>query len=66
MTVHFNFDLKAPGVQSVTLKKPRSVAPAKDTTYWCNIYPLPSDRDYHVVATEPEIDSELTHHIGMD
>lgn len=38
--------------------------PSKDTTYMCQGFDLPSDQDYHLVATESIIDNmNVAHHI---
>ena len=39
--------------------------PTKDTTYYCKLIPLPNDRDYHLIATEPIIRSDVIHHIDV-
>ena len=51
----------------MTLQVPRHNVPAKPTTYFCKLYPLPADKPYHVVASEPIIDSksEAIHHMDI-
>ena len=36
--------------------------PARETTYFCKTFELPSDQDYHIVATEPVLDNTLVIH----
>ena len=52
-------------VQKLTLQIPTTTVPAEDTTYYCKLITLPSDRDYHVVAAEPIIGSDAIHHIDV-
>ena len=38
--------------------------PTKETTYQCQYFELPKDRDYHLIASEPYIDNaNVMHHI---
>ena len=40
--------------------------PAKETTYQCQYFELPNDRDYHLIASEPYIDNaNVMHHIAV-
>ena len=42
----------------------RNRVPAKETTYQCQYFELPKDRDYHLIASEPYIDNaNVMHHI---
>jgi dopamine beta-monooxygenase len=52
------------GVLSVTLQFDKTKVPAAETTYMCQMFELPSDGDYHVIATEPVIDNaNVMHHV---
>ncbi|XP_048241391.1 dopamine beta-hydroxylase-like isoform X1 [Haliotis rufescens] len=52
------------GVQKRTLKIPRTPVPGKETTYVCMTFDLDQSQDYHLIATEPEIDNvDIMHHI---
>ncbi|ESO91706.1 hypothetical protein LOTGIDRAFT_233457 [Lottia gigantea] len=54
------------GVMTKELIYPRTNVPAKDTTYVCMGFELPSDGDYHIIATTPIInESRVMHHIGL-
>ncbi len=52
------------GVLKQTFRMTNNKVPAKETTYQCQYMELPSDRDYHLIATEPYIDNvNVMHHI---
>ncbi|XP_050389759.1 tyramine beta-hydroxylase isoform X2 [Patella vulgata] len=57
--------LEDPNVRNLTLKFPqRMLVPPRETNYFCMIFDIPSDRDYHLVATQPVIDNrEVVHHV---
>ena len=43
---------------------PETIIPSTETNYYCMTFDLPSDQDYHVIATEPIMDNlEVLHHI---
>ena len=52
-------------VQKLTLELPMTTLPVKDTTYYCKLIALPADRDYHIIAAEPIIRSDVVHHIDV-
>ena len=42
----------------------RNRVPTKETTYQCQYFELPKDRDCHLIASEPYIDNaNVMHHI---
>ena len=48
----------------MTLLYEEAPVPLADTTYVCQIFELPSDGDYHIIASEPVIDNvNVLHHI---
>ncbi|XP_071096456.1 tyramine beta-hydroxylase-like [Haliotis cracherodii] len=52
------------GVQKQIMKIPRTAVPDKETTYMCMTFDLDQSQDYHLIATEPEIDNvNVVHHI---
>ncbi|XP_046545885.1 tyramine beta-hydroxylase-like [Haliotis rubra] len=52
------------GVKKRVLRIPRTAVPAKETTYICMTFDLDDSQDYHMIATEPEIDNvDIMHHI---
>ena len=57
--------VKLPGTESITLQVERTDIPVQDTTYWCKLFDLPSDREYHVIAADPMITSDVLHHIDV-
>ncbi len=61
----FTFCFSISDVQKHTLQLPTSTIPAKETTYHCKLEALPNDRDYHVIALEPIINSDALHHIDV-
>ena len=47
----------------MTLRLDRTAVPAQETTYMCQAFTLPNDRDYHLFASKPEIDNDyIMHH----
>ncbi|WAR31781.1 DOPO-like protein [Mya arenaria] len=55
------------------IRFPETPVPAQETTYMCMAFELPSDKPYHLIASNPIIDNrEVMHHIivygcsGMD
>ncbi|KAL5011657.1 hypothetical protein ScPMuIL_010208 [Solemya velum] len=51
-------------VRRVTLRLPPTAVPAKETSYFCMIFELPTDGDFHMVATQPVLDNRhVMHHI---
>merc|ERR1719342_1153141 len=58
--------IKQPDVRNITIRFPRTKVPVKKTHYVCYNFKLPSDQDYHLVATQPLIDNtNVVHHIGL-
>ncbi|XP_048751456.2 DBH-like monooxygenase protein 2 [Ostrea edulis] len=56
--------INQPEVKNVTLRYPPTPVPSLETNYFCMIFELPRDGDYHMIATEPYIDNEyVMHHI---
>lgn len=56
--------LENPGVQHINLEFSETTIPPTETNYYCMTFDLPSDQDYHVIATEPIMDNkEVLHHI---
>ncbi|XP_048245467.1 uncharacterized protein LOC124143521 [Haliotis rufescens] len=56
--------IQNPDTQNITLRFPRVAVPAKETTYMCMVFDIPSDQDYHMIAYKPEIDNDnVMHHI---
>ena len=49
----------------MTLKGSRTAVPGnKTTTYVCQVFDVPDDREYHLFATKPEIDNRnVMHHM---
>ena len=38
--------------------------PAKETNYFCMLFDLPADQDYHIIGDQPFLDNlEVMHHI---
>ncbi|ESO92726.1 hypothetical protein LOTGIDRAFT_162200 [Lottia gigantea] len=56
---------KDPDIRNITLKfQERVPVPSRETNYYCMIFDFPTDRDYHLVATQPVLDNkQLAHHI---
>lgn len=53
-------------VFNVTLRFNRTKVPNQVTSYFCQGFKLPDDRDYHLIANEPVIDNaEVMHHALM-
>ena len=51
-------------VQSLTLRLTDTPVPAQETTYICQAFELPHDRDYHIIADEPYLDNHyVIHHM---
>ncbi|XP_067676503.1 MOXD1 homolog 1-like [Haliotis asinina] len=63
-----NLEFTCNGINDVSTKKmdlklPRTVVPAAETTYMCQIFSIPNDTDYHIIATQPLIDNvNIMHH----
>ncbi|OWF46130.1 tyramine beta-hydroxylase-like [Mizuhopecten yessoensis] len=56
--------LSEEGMQNITVRFPMTAVPANETNYYCMLFELPTDEDYHMVATTPYIDNEeVMHHI---
>ncbi|XP_022313983.1 tyramine beta-hydroxylase-like [Crassostrea virginica] len=62
-----NFDcdgIKSPDVKNVTVRFPKTTVPSLETNYFCMTFDLPTDGDYHVIATTPVIDNvNVMHHM---
>ena len=65
VSIQIQYPLQFSDVRKLTLEIPTTTLPAKDTTYYCKLIALPSDQDYHLVATEPIIRSDVIHHIDV-
>ncbi|XP_069121902.1 DBH-like monooxygenase protein 1 [Argopecten irradians] len=51
-------------IQNITIRFPETAVPPTETNYFCMLFDLPTDGDYHMVATTPYIDNEeVMHHI---
>ena len=49
---------------NVTLKLAKTKVPPTETNYYCAMFDLPADDDYHMIAYKPLIDNrEVAHHI---
>ncbi|XP_071097544.1 dopamine beta-hydroxylase-like [Haliotis cracherodii] len=56
--------LENPDTLNVTLQFPRTAVPAKETTYMCMVFDMPSDVDHHLIGYKPYIDNDnVMHHI---
>ncbi|XP_071097402.1 DBH-like monooxygenase protein 1 [Haliotis cracherodii] len=56
--------INSPDVLNFTIRFPETEVPAEDTTYICMIFDVPSDRDYHYIASKPLIDNDnVMHHV---
>ncbi|XP_060084217.1 tyramine beta-hydroxylase-like [Ylistrum balloti] len=56
--------LNEDGMQNITVRFPETEVPSTATNYYCMLFELPSDDDYHMVATVPFIDNEeVMHHM---
>ena len=52
------------GVIEQTFRMTSNKIPPKETTFQCQYFELPSDQDYHLIATKPYIDNaNIMHHI---
>ncbi|XP_048245072.1 uncharacterized protein LOC124129019 [Haliotis rufescens] len=50
-------------VRNMDLKIPRTSVPPVETTYMCQIFSIPNDTDYHIIASTPIIDNvNIMHH----
>ncbi|XP_046572551.1 MOXD1 homolog 1-like, partial [Haliotis rubra] len=50
-------------VRRLDLKLPQTSVPAAETTYMCQIFSIPNDTDYHIIASQPLIDNvNIMHH----
>ncbi len=59
ITNSYPFDVYCSLSYNLTLK-----VPAQETTYFCKTFKLPSDRDYHIVASEAVLDNtKVIHHM---
>ena len=65
MRIQIWYHLQFSDVRKLAFEMPMTTLPAKDTTYYCKLIPLPIDRDYHLIATEPIIRSDVIHHIDV-
>ncbi|XP_070190209.1 peptidyl-glycine alpha-amidating monooxygenase A-like [Littorina saxatilis] len=55
-----------PDVLNMTIRFPRTKVPAQETTYICFSFELPSDQEYHLIATKPYIDNKnVMHHMVL-
>ena len=53
-------------VLNFTIRFPRTLVPAKGTSYYCFNFRLPDDQEYHLIATEPVIDNpNVMHHMVL-
>ncbi|XP_071097014.1 dopamine beta-hydroxylase-like [Haliotis cracherodii] len=59
-------------VRNITLRFPRTLVPAVETTYMCMTFDLefpdeyPADQEFHLIATQPVIDNpNVMHHITV-
>ena len=53
-------------VLNFTIRFPRTLVPAKETSYFCFNFQLPDDQEYHLIATEPIIDNpNVMHHMVL-
>ena len=51
-------------VKNVTVRFPKTTVPSLETNYFCMTFDLPTDGDYHVIATTPVIDNvNVMHHM---
>ena len=61
--MHFFFST---GTQNITFRFPPTPVPNTETNYMCMTFDLPSDDEYHLVATEAYIDNaQVMHHIVL-
>ena len=45
---------------------PDTAVPAQETSYFCQLFDLPSDKPYHLLATEPILNNtHVIHHITL-
>jgi len=52
------------GAEKFTYRFPTTPVPAQETNYYCMAIQLPSDKPYHLIASNPVIDNiEVIHHI---
>jgi len=52
--------------KNITIRFPETEVPNLETNYYCMMFELPQDGDYHMVANTPYIDNdEVMHHILM-
>ena len=53
-------------VRNFTIRFPRTLVPAKGTSYYCFNFRLPDDQEYHLIATEAIIDNaNVVHHMAL-
>ena len=50
------------GVTTLELKFPKTPVPDKETNYYCMLFELPTDKDYHIIADQPILDNRYTIH----
>lgn len=56
--------LSLPATRNLSFTFPETRVPARETTYYCQLFDLPVDDDYHLVATEPIlVNKDTVHHI---
>jgi len=58
--------INQPDVRNLTIRFPRTKVPAQETSYVCFNFELPSDQEYHLIATEAIIDNaNVMHHMVL-
>ncbi|XP_046360947.2 uncharacterized protein LOC124138380 isoform X1 [Haliotis rufescens] len=56
--------IKKQSTRNLSFTFPETRVPARETTYYCQLFDLPVDDDYHLVATEPIlVNRDTVHHI---
>ncbi|KAK7088971.1 putative DBH-like monooxygenase protein 2 [Littorina saxatilis] len=56
--------INAPDVRNITIRFPHTKVPAEVTNYYCFNFQLPTDQEYHMIATKPLINnSDVVHHM---
>lgn len=52
--------------RNITVRFPETAIPPSETNYYCMVFELPQDDDYHLVANIPHIDNKyVMHHIVL-
>ncbi|KAK7114201.1 hypothetical protein V1264_000300 [Littorina saxatilis] len=54
-----------PDVLNMTIRFPRTKVPAAETSYVCFNFNLPTDQEYHLIATKPLINHNVMHHMVL-